>query len=156
MTISPANGKTVLASSMDAQNNVFVLRSTDGGATFKKVAVVTNAPLIRGRIGREGNALLRRSGARPQRERGGEEGQAFVYSPEREIKYNQDVSTGTPDAVITTLRGAFLSTDNGSKWQRIDTGLIAHSFWGIRWVGGYLYLASDGQGVVRSTSIVQK
>jgi hypothetical protein len=156
MTISPVNGKTVLASSMDAQNNVFVLRSTDGGATFKKVAVVTNAPLIRGRIGREGNALLRRSGTRAQPERGGDEGQAFVYSPEREIKYNQDVTTGTSDVVITTLRGAFLSTDNGSKWQRIDTGLIAHSFWGIRWVGGYLYLGSDGQGVVRSTSTVQK
>jgi hypothetical protein len=153
MTISPANGQTVLASSMDAKNNVFVLRSADGGKTFTKIAVVTNAPLIRGRIGLERHDL-RRQNVRSSEARGGEE-QAFVYSPEREIKYNQDVNKGVPDVAITTLRGAFLSSDNGKHWQRLDTGLIAHSFWGIRWLNGYLYLASDGQGVVRSTSVVQ-
>jgi hypothetical protein len=155
LTISPVNGQTVLASSMDAKNNVFVLRSTDGGLTFTKVAVVTNAPLIRGRIEVNRHSLLRTRGELHEREAQGARAQAFIYSPEHEIRYNQDVTKGTADVAITTLRGAFLSTDNGSKWQRIDNGLIAHSFWGIRWVGGYLYLASDGQGVVRSTSAVQ-
>jgi hypothetical protein len=81
---------------------------------------------------------------------------AFVYSPEREIRYDQDVKTGTPLVAITTLRGAYVSADNGSTWKRLDAALIGHSFWGIRWVNGYLYLASDGQGVVRSTTRVAK
>jgi photosystem II stability/assembly factor-like uncharacterized protein len=137
-TISPADGNVVLASSVDASNNVFVLRSTDGGRTFKRIADVTNAPLIRGRI----DVRCCRA--------------AFVYSPAREIRFNQAVVEGTPDVVLTTLRGAFLSTDLGSRWHRLDGALIAHSFWGIRWLHGYLYLASDGQGVLRSTVPIQK
>ena len=156
MTISPV-GKTVLASSVDSKNNVFVLRSTDGGKTFKKVSDVVNAPLIRGKAELEGRLVIekRRHGRGDNEEAGESQGQAFVYSPEREIRYNEDVKKGTPDVAITTLRGAYLSSDNGSTWQRLDGGLIAHSFWGIRWVKGYLYLGSDGQGIVRSTTPVQ-
>ncbi|HVA32909.1 MAG TPA: hypothetical protein VNG31_02100, partial [Candidatus Baltobacteraceae bacterium] len=139
-TISPVDGRTVLASSVDAANDVFVLRSTDGGKRFRKVATVTNAPLIRGRID-----ATQRTGPPA----------AFVYSPEREIRFNQDAAKGVPYAAITTLRGAYLSTDLGTTWRRIDTGLISHSFWGIRWNKGYLYLGSDGQGIVRSTSPLQ-
>jgi len=156
MTIAPANGKIVLASSVDAKHNVFVLRSTDGGKTFTKIAVVTNAPLIVGRVGLERHDLLRMRGSRIRESESGKGGQAFVYSPERELKYNQNVTKGTPDVVITTLRGAYLSADNGKTWQRLDKGLVSHSFWGIRWLKGYLYLASDGQGIVRSTTAVQK
>jgi hypothetical protein len=155
LTISPADGKTVLASSVDAKHNVFVLRSTDGGVTFKQVAIVTNAPLIRGRAEVNPRGLRRSQGERLHEGVEGATGQAFIYSPEREIRYNQGVTKGNPDVAIATLRGAFLSADNGKTWQRIDTGLIAHSFWEIRWVKGYLYLASDGQGVVRSMAPVQ-
>ncbi|MEO6834907.1 MAG: hypothetical protein ABI231_03255 [Candidatus Tumulicola sp.] len=156
ITISPADGKTILASSVDSSQNVFVLRSSDGGLTFTRVATVTNAPLIRGRIDRDRSLLV--TPGQPRKARHEEEqspSQAFVYSPEREIRYNQDVTKGTPTAAITTLRGAFLSTDNGSTWTRVDGGSIAHSFWGIHWVGGYLYIASDGRGVLRSTTQVQ-
>jgi hypothetical protein len=157
MTISPVNGKTVLASSMDAKNNVFVLRSTDGGLTFKQVAIVTNAPLIRGRIDIHPNRLGGERGERSRENASAEaaQAQAFIYSPEREIRYNQDVTKGTADVAITTLRGAYLSSDDGTTWKRLDSGLISHSFWGIRWLNGYLYLASDGQGVVRSSTALQ-
>lgn len=157
MSISPVDGNTVLASSVDAKNNVFVLRSTDGGRTFKKIAVVTNAPLIRGRIDVDRHHLHRKPGERPRESAAAEavQARAFVYSPERELRYNQDATKGTPDVAITTLRGAFLSSDNGKTWKRLDSGLIAHSFWGIRWLNGYLYLGSDGQGVVRSTAPLQ-
>jgi hypothetical protein len=73
----------------------------------------------------------------------------------REIRYNQDHRTGVSDAVLTTLRGAFISADDGSTWQRIDNATIAHSFWGVRWNAGYLYLGSDGQGLLRSVAAVQ-
>jgi hypothetical protein len=155
MTISPASGKVVLASSVDRANDVFVLRSTDGGLTFKRVATVTNAPLIRGRI--DVDRRLRR-GARvrtPDLDAETSKAPAFVYSPEREIQYNPAITKGVADVVITTLRGAFVSTDDGSKWQRLDGALIAHSFWGIHWLNGYLYLGSDGQGVLRSTTQLQ-
>ncbi len=116
-----------------------MLRSTDGGKTFKKVSDVVNAPLIRGKAELEGRLVIekRRHGRGDNEEAGESQGQAFVYSPEREIRYNEDVKKGTPDVAITTLRGAYLSSDNGSTWQRLDGGLIAHSFWGIRWVKGY-------------------
>jgi hypothetical protein len=155
MTISPVNGNIVLASSVDASNNVFVLRSTDGGRTFKRVATVVNAPLIRGRIDTERNP--RRKAGVHVRQRDVETSAlpAFVYSPERELSYNPDIKKGVADVVITTLRGAYVSTDNGSKWQRLDDATIAHSFWGIRWLKGRLYLGSDGQGVLRSTTPLQ-
>jgi hypothetical protein len=73
----------------------------------------------------------------------------------REIRYNQDHTAGVADAVLTTLRGAFLSADDGATWQRIDRRTIAHSFWGARWRNGYLYLGSDGQGLLRSDAAVQ-
>jgi hypothetical protein len=155
MTISPVNGNIVLASSVDKSNNVFVLRSTDAGRTFKRVATVVNAPLIRGRIDPDRNP--RRKAGLHARDRDVETSKspAFVYSPEREILYNPDIKKGVADVVITTLRGAYVSTDNGSKWQRLDDATIAHSFWGIRWLTGRVYLGSDGQGVLRSTTPLQ-
>ena len=143
-TISQVNTQTVLASSVDASNTVFALRSKDGGRTFTRAANVVIAPLLRGRAD-IGERTLR--GEQPPA--------AFVYSPVREIRFNQDVTKGIPYLALTTLRGAFVSTDLGSTWQRVDRALIAHSFWGIRWRNGYLYLASDGQGVVVSDAPVQ-
>ncbi len=155
MTISPVDGRTVLASSVDASNNIFVLRSRDGGRTFRRIATVTNAPMIRARIDADRSlSRLRRS---DERARDAETGPApaFLYSPERQIQYNEAVKNGTADVAITTLRGAYLSSDNGGTWKRLDDALVAHSFWGIRWVGGYLYLGSDGQGVLRSNAPLQ-
>ncbi|HZY98234.1 MAG TPA: hypothetical protein VFE36_01540 [Candidatus Baltobacteraceae bacterium] len=142
-TISPANGNLVLATSVAANNDVFVLRSTDGGRTFTRVATVANAPLLRGRV----DAGLAERLTQPP--------PAFVYSPARQILYNAARVGRQPYVALTTLRGAFLSTDDGSSWQRLDRDLIAHSFWGIRWNDGYLYLGSDGQGIVRSAKPVQ-
>jgi hypothetical protein len=139
LTISPVDGNVVLASSIDASNNVFVLRSTNGGLSFRRLGNLTNAPLVRGRIDHD-------DAAGPA--------QAFVYSPEREIRYDQDVTSGRAPVVVTTLRGAFISGDDGSTWRRLDTATIAHSFWGIRWRNGYLYLGSDGQGVLKSNAPV--
>lgn len=138
--ISPVNGKIVLATSVDAGNNVFILRSTDGGRTFTRVADVTNAPLLRGPV--DGDLAERLAQQPPP---------AFVYSPARQIAFNPAAKGKRPLVAVTTLRGAFLSSDNGSTWRRLDGDLIAHSFWGIRWNGGYLYLGSDGQGIVKST-----
>jgi hypothetical protein len=154
-TISPANGQIVLASSVDAANNVFVLRSTNGGRSFTRVAIVTNAPLLRERADPDHHPLVAGAAGETSDLQPGGPPEAYVYSPEREIRYNQDVTHGRPDVVITTLRGAYVSSNDGSTWRRLDNDLIAHSFWGIRWISGYLYLGSDGQGIVKSTVPVQ-
>jgi hypothetical protein len=154
MAISPVDGKTVLATSVDKSNNVFVLRSNDGGAAFKRIATVVNAPLIRGHFDRR-EQLHVQPGVKTRDRDDVSKSPAFVYSPAREIQYNPSVSKGVADVVVTTLRGAYVSTDNGTKWQRLDDATIAHSFWGIRWLNGYLYLGSDGQGVLRSTTPLQ-
>jgi len=60
-----------------------------------------------------------------------------------------------PDVVLTTRFGAFLSTDLGTHWTRVDTNAIAHHFVGATWSGGYLYLASFGEGVIRTSAPLQ-
>jgi hypothetical protein len=140
-TISRAGGNTVLAMSVDSANNVFVLRSVDGGTSYKRVATLANAPAIGVPVDPE-SALRSKLWA-------------FVYSPAREIRFNDGIKTGTPDVVATTQRGAFLSTDLGTTWHRIDGSLIAHGFWGTRWVNGYLDMCTDGEGTVRSAAPLQ-
>jgi hypothetical protein len=143
MAISPVNGNVVLASSVDDANNVFVLRSTNGGRSFSKVAAVVNAPTIR---------QVRDADRMPAP---GREAEYFLYSPSHSLRYNQDVTHGTAMVALSTIRGAYLSGDNGTTWHRIDGSTISHSFWGIRWLKGRLYLASDGQGILRSNDVVQ-
>jgi hypothetical protein len=155
-SISPVNGNTVLAASVDAQNNVYVLRSSDGGRTYARTQVVTSAPALRGRIDADRHGGLSTRDRDDDASSSGGSAAAFLYSPVREIRYNQQHTKGVAAAVLTTLRGAFLSSDDGSTWTRIDRRLIAHSFWGVRWRSGYLYLGSDGQGLLRSDAPVQR
>lgn len=72
------------------------------------------------------------------------------------LSFNPHAPTGkTPAVVLTTRFGAFASFDDGSSWQRIDTAAIAHHFVGADWNNGFLYLASFGQGVIRSATPLQ-
>jgi hypothetical protein len=155
-SISPVNGNTVLAASVDSATNVYVLRSKDGGRTFARTQIVTTAPALAGRIDADRHGGLHSHGRDADDEAPGGAAAAFLYSPVREIRYNQQHTHGVADAVLTTLRGAFLSADDGSTWTRLDGRTVAHSFWGVRWRAGYLYLGSDGQGLLRSDARVQR
>jgi photosystem II stability/assembly factor-like uncharacterized protein len=61
----------------------------------------------------------------------------------------------TPLAIVTTRFGAFASADVGTTWQRLDRAVIPHDFIGVAWNAGYVYLASFGQGVLRSNGPLQ-
>ena len=61
-----------------------------------------------------------------------------------------------PAVVVTTRFGAWVSPDAGNTWQRVDHNAIAHHFIGASWSGGYLFLASFGEGVIRSKLPVQQ
>lgn len=72
------------------------------------------------------------------------------------LAFNPQARTGiTPAVVLTTRFGAFGSFDDGTTWRRIDTAAIAHHFVGLSWKDGFVYLASFGQGVIRTVTPLQ-
>jgi hypothetical protein len=72
------------------------------------------------------------------------------------LSFNPQAGTGvTPAVVLTTRFGAFASFDAGTTWQRIDKNAIAHHFVGISWNNGFVFLASFGEGVIRSDRPLQ-
>jgi hypothetical protein len=72
------------------------------------------------------------------------------------LAFNPAAAGATAPAVILTTRfGAFASYDIGAHWVRLDRSLIAHDFIGVKWLGGYVYLASFGQGVLKSDAPLQ-
>jgi len=136
IAISPVDGKDVVIANADASGNAFSLHSSDGGLTFG--AATTAAA----------RATAVRGSARVSQARRG----VYVYSPMRQIRFDQDVTSGVPCAILTTSKGAYESCDFGATWARIDQTLAVHSFWDVRWVGGSVYLASNGFGVLRSAA----
>ena len=72
------------------------------------------------------------------------------------MKFNPSAAgNAVPLVVLTTRFGAFASADVGSTWRRLDSATVAHDFIGIAWDKGYVYLASFGQGVLKSSAPLQ-
>ena len=72
------------------------------------------------------------------------------------LAFNPHAPAGAQAAVVLTTRfGAFSSFDAGSNWQRIDLAAIPHHFIGVSWIDGVVYLASFGEGVIKTTTPVQ-
>jgi hypothetical protein len=72
------------------------------------------------------------------------------------MKFNPNASGNTvPLVVLTTRFGAYASADIGTTWKRLDGGTIAHDFIGVAWDEGYVYLASFGQGILKSSAPLQ-
>jgi len=139
---------TVLLADHDPQtDNVLVYRSTDGGQTF---SLVTTFVQPTGQ--RAWPHLLR-----PKNETNSHKDE-FYYATRfygNRVVFNSRPQSGNPDVVVTTRFGAFLSTDLGSTWTRVDTAAVPHHFIGAAWAQGYLYLASFGEGVIKSKKAVQ-
>jgi photosystem II stability/assembly factor-like uncharacterized protein len=54
------------------------------------------------------------------------------------------------NAVVTTRNGAYVSSNDGATWERLDTGPTTHNVSLAQWVAGTLYLYTYGQGVMKS------
>ena len=144
----PGDAHTILLADHDpATDNLLMFRSSDGGQTFTKVHTFVQPkpprpwPLL----------LLPKEEKHPSKD-------GFYYATRffgNRVVFNPKAKTGDPAVVLTTRFGAFLSRDLGTTWTRIDTKAIAHHFIGADWSQGYLYLASFGQGVIRSRTKVQ-
>ena len=145
----PQNAQNILLADHDPKtNNVLMYLSTDGGQTFSHIHTFVQPPTQRGWP----HILL------PQEERNPSK-DSFYYATRfyaNRVVFNPNPQSGDPAVVVTTRFGAFLSMDLGTTWKRIDTAAIAHHFEGATWDGqGHVYLASYGQGVIRSNQPIQ-
>ncbi|MGA9640356.1 MAG: hypothetical protein WBQ72_03075 [Terriglobales bacterium] len=144
----PLDAKTVLLSDHDpSTDNVLIYSSADGGQTFTLVNTFVQP------VGqRQWPHLLR-----PKEERNPHK-DSFYYATRfyaNRVVFNPTPKSGNPDVVVTTRFGAFLSADLGTTWTRIDTTAVPHHFIGAAWAQGYVYLASFGEGVIKSKKPLQ-
>jgi hypothetical protein len=144
----PQDDQTILLADRDpSTENILMYRSSDGGQTFSLVHTLVQPvpprpwPLLR----------------RPKDEEHPRKN-SFYFATRffgNRVVFNPNPQKGVPDVVVTTRFGAFLSADLGTGWTRIDTNATAHHFVGATWNQGYLYLASFGQGLLRSAAPIQ-
>jgi len=142
------SGAVLLADHDPNTDNVLIYRSVDNAQSFSLVQTLTQPAPPRPWP----HLLFPTSVERPARE--------IPYYATRfygnRLAFNPQAQTGvTPAVVLTTRFGAYASFDAGSTWARIDTSAIAHHFEGLSWSGGYVYLASYGQGILRSSTPLQ-
>lgn len=144
-----APGTILLADHDPATDNIIVFRSTDNGVSFARI-----------------KTFIQPVPTRPwphlafptPKERAP---RTIPYYATRffgnRLVFNPSPPTGqTPDVVLTTRFGAWVSTDAGNTWKRVDHLAIAHHFIGASWSNGYLFLASFGEGVIRSKDPIQQ
>jgi len=141
-------GVILLADHDPATDDILIYRSSDNGQSFSYQSTLIQPTPPRPWP----NLLLPNAGERPAPE-------IFYYATRfygNRLAFNaQAPSQETPDVVLTTRFGAFLSSDVGTTWTRIDTAAIPHHFIGVSWIDGYVYLASFGEGVIKSSSPLQ-
>jgi hypothetical protein len=141
-------GTILLADHDPLTDNVLIYRSTDNGVSFSLVQTFTQPVPSRPWP----HLAFPTSHERAPR--------SIPYYATRffgnRVSFNPNPPTGvTPAVIVTTRFGAYASFDAGTTWARIDTAAIAHHFVGISWSKGYAYLASFGEGVVRSKTPLQ-
>ena len=143
----PLDTQTILLADHDpATDNILIFRSSDGAQTFTKVQTLKQP-----KYQRHWPMLVRpKDDTKVEKD-------SFYYATRfygNRVVFNPEAKSA-PAVVVTTRFGAFLSTDLGTNWNRIDKTSVAHHFIGAAWSQGHLYLASFGQGVIRSTKPIQ-
>jgi hypothetical protein len=142
------SGTILLADHDPRTNNILVYRSTDNGQTFVKVKTFVEPKPPRPWP----HLLFPNSHERPIK-------QARYYATRfyaNRLMFNPKPPTGQKPAVVLTTRfGAFVSFDGGTTWARIDKNAISHHFEGLDWAGGYVYLATYGEGAIRTATRLQ-
>ncbi len=145
----PQTPATVLLLDHDpVTDNILIYRSTDSGRSFALVSTLEQPVPPRPWP----HLKVPNVGEHPVHE--------ITYYATRffgnRLRFNPDAPAGKiPLAVLTTRFGAYASADIGRTWQRLDAATIAHHFIGVAWNKGYVYLASFGQGILRSTAPLQ-
>jgi len=148
-TFDSKDAQTVLLADHDPKtDNVLIYRSADGGQSFTHIHT-----FVQPKPQRPWPHLLL-----PKEESNKGKG-SFYYATRfygNRVVFNPKLVSGDPAVVVTTRFGAFLSRDLGTTWKKIDTTAVPHHFIGATWDGsGFVYLATFGEGIIRSTTPVQ-
>jgi hypothetical protein len=143
-----SKGTLLLVDHDPATDNVVVFKSTDNGVSFKRVKTFLQPPPPRPWP----NLLFPNPDERVKKH--------IPYYATRfygnRLAFNPAAGNGvTPAVVLTTRFGAFASFDTGATWTRIDMTSISHHFEGLGWSAGYVYLATYGEGVIRTSKPLQ-
>jgi hypothetical protein len=145
----PGSSGTILLLDHDpATDNVLIFKSTDNGASFTRVKTFVQPPPPRPWP----NLMFPNPHERVHKE--------VPYYATRfygnRLAFNYQAGKGvTPAVVLTTRFGAFASFNSGKSWTRIDTTSISHHFEGLGWSAGYVYLATYGEGIIRTSKPLQ-
>lgn len=136
-----------------ASDDIILYRSVDAGQTFKRVSTLVEPKPPR----LWPHLLLPNPNENPVHPKPGPD---VPYYATRffgnRIGFNPNAPGSTvPLVVLTTRFGAFASADIGTTWKRIDLTTITHHFIGLAWHNGYVYLASFGQGILKSNEPLQ-
>jgi hypothetical protein len=150
LAFEPRSNGTILLCDHDPKtDNILVYRSTDNGASFAHVKT-----FVQPTPPRHWPFLLYPNAFERQLHPHGEYYATRFYG--NRLAFNDQAKKGvTPAVVLTTRFGAFLSYDVGTTWTRIDMTTISHHFEGLGWNDGYVYLATYGQGAIRTTKPLQ-
>lgn len=149
MTFEPGVAGTILLADHDpATDNLLIYRSVDNGLTFTHVKTIFQPAPARPWPHLQFPTSHERANSK------------IPYYATRffgnRLAFNPQPPTGkTPSVVLTTRFGAFISRDVGVTWNRIDKLAISHHFEGLAWNNGFVYLATYGEGVVRSSKRLQ-
>ena len=152
VAISSTDSDVVVVATFGFSSSPAVFRSTDGAQTF--------VPLSTSGIATRSRPNLRHPMGRRVRD-AGEGGvypwsdafssDAFAFTSPQRLRFD---GSGTPPLLaLSTTTGIFVSSDYGLHWHDESANAIGHAFYGIGWSGGKMYVATAGQGILRSTPL---
>ena len=167
--VDPNDSRTIFAGVRDSQNHCLLYYSHDGGANWTQSNLGTpgtwpcaiavdplnssnvffgmTLPLSAGvSLSTDGGRTFDPAN-RGIDANGGREG-SFIARPNVILSLNFDPSF--PGIVAaTSITGVYLSSDLGTHWISIRANALPRRFDCVTWSGGYLYAATDGEGVLR-------
>lgn len=169
LAVDPSNVKHVVA--VGGNPDLIVYQSNDGAATF---SVVSNVGVL-ARVGRmmqsERSRLpfvlrfappppLQHSRTLPRSLHELRSDQSIAPQFARSLEFNPTAPAGEqPLLALATAFGLFASTDGGTTWLELDGGsnatTISRNFTKVEWANGYLFVSTEGQGLLRSSQPLQ-
>jgi hypothetical protein len=148
LAIDPSSSNTVVVAA-ETYYGATIYRSGNGGLSFAQLSM----PIQSDAHARSPELFFRQ--ARRVVPRGFDPG-VYAFVVVGGLAFNPHPPAGAdPALVLSTSRGLAISYDLGAQWQNIAGNALATSFEDVAWSNGYLFIATDGQGVLRSSSAVQ-
>ena len=145
IAVSPTDSKIVFATTATQ-----VFRSVDGGRSFATVLTVAPDLLLANAARRRMNAL--RYGESDDRAGRPHDLDSPGVNLGEELVFDDDARRGEAAPLVLTLptRKLLVTMDYGAHWHDISSNAISHWFSQVAFQHGVMYLATMGEGVLKS------